>query len=265
MISFNNFVASYGDVEGRLAVKNSASIGWGYSVGYETHSFSTDQTLPFALVVGRDLSFGSGSIYPDGTNHPHAGAQEQIFVGGTFSGPDYLASEVTGSCPASGCLDSAFDALQSCYGGYQSTLAAGTDNVDSLIQWSGLYITCHSSSASTYYVTLQASQMSSYTWISLDSCNANARWVINIPGTDDVTFSGGSFPANSASIIYNIQGSGRNVRLQTQLTGTVLAPYNKFIDISSVVIGKVIAGDIVSHQTNRAQCFTPHGPAVASK
>jgi choice-of-anchor A domain-containing protein len=270
MISFNNFISNYGDVEGRLAVKNTALIGWGYSVGYELHSIATDQTLPYSLVVGGTLNFGSGAIYPDGTNVPHAGAAEKIFVGTSFNGPDYLGEEVTGTCATPGCLDSAFDALQACYGGYQSALAAGTDNVDALIQWSGLYLTCQSNSASTYYVTLQAADMSTYTWIDIENCNSNARWVINIPGTDDVTFSGGSFPENAASVIYNVQGSGRTIRLRdSQLVGTLVAPYNSFSDVGSVVIGKVIAGDITtSHQTNRAQCFTPSVPAgtpVASK
>jgi len=260
MISFNNFIANYGDVEGRLAVKNTASIGWGYSVGYEIHSLATDQTLPYALVVGNNLNWGSGAVYPDGSNVPHAGAQEDIFVGSSVTGPDYLTELVTGSCSTPGCLDSSFDALQACYGSYQTEMASHADNVDSIIQWSGLYLTCQDASASEYYVTLQAYQMDTYTWINLDNCNSDARWIINIPGTDDVSFSGGSFPGNAASIVYNIQGSGRNVRVgNTQLVGTVLAPYNKFFDVGSVVIGKVIAGDIgTSHQTNRAQCFVQH-------
>jgi len=269
VISFNSFISSTGDVEGRLAVRNNANLGWGYSVGYETHEFSTDLTLQYALIVGGNLAFGSGAIYPDGTNRPHAGAQEFIFVGGSFSGPEYLGEDVTGNCSTPGCLDAAFDALQSCYGSYQSNMASNADNVVSLIQWSGLYLNCSNNpDAAIYYVTLTAPQVSSYTWIDTENCNPNARWVINIPGTDDVTFSGGSFPANAASVIYNVLGSGRNIYLQTQLVGSVVAPYNNYIDNYSVVIGKLIAGNVAnSHQCNRAQCFVPQGitPSVPSK
>jgi len=264
MISFNNFISNFGDVEGRLAVKNIASIGWGYSIGYEIHGLSTDLNLPYSLVVGGSLYYGSGGVYPDGSNSPHVGIKENIFVGKSFTGPDYMGDSVTGSCDVPGCLDSAFDALQSCYGSYQQEMASHADNVASTLQWNGLHLSCNDPSTSTYYVTFDADEMEYYTWIDLENCNPEARWIINIPGTSDVNFSGGSFPGNAAAVVYNIQGSGRNIRDGgTQIVGSVLAPYNKFWDVGGVIIGKVIAGDIAtSHQTNRAQCFTPSNNMV---
>jgi len=257
MISFNNFISNFGDVEGRLAVKNLASIGWGYSVGYEIHGLSTDETLPYSLVVGGSLYFGSGAVYPDGSNSPHTGLKENIFVGSSFTGPDDIATSVTGSCDVKGCLDSAFDALQSCYGSYQQEMASHADNVASRVKSGGLHLSCDDPLATSYYATLDTAEMDSYSWIDVENCNANARWVFNIPGTEDVNFSGGSFPGNAGSVVYNVQGSGRNVRVGgSQIVGSVIAPYNKFWDIGGVIIGKVIAGDIAtSHQTNRAQCF----------
>jgi len=266
VISFNDFVANTGDIEGRLAVKNNALMGNGYSVGYEIHEFSTDLTLPYSLVVGHNENFGSGAIYPDGSNIPHPGAKEDMFVGDSFVGPSYLAQSVNGFCPTTGCLDSSFDGLQTCYDGYQSDLTANADNVATVIQWSGLYITCNSDAPDTYYVTIQANQMNTYTWVSLDNCNPNARWVVNIPGTDEVVFAGATLPGVSGQIIYNIPGVGRSIRVDTSVVGTILAPRGIFSDAQSLVVGKVIAGDIlISHQTNRNACFFPRAKAVASK
>jgi len=261
VISFGGFVANTGDIEGRLAVRNSAHIGSGWSVGYQTHLLSTDLTLPFAAVIGGDLSWNSGAAYPDGSQSPYAGARENLFVGGAFTGPNYLGQLVTGSCSTSGCLNSQFDAAQSCYSGYQSSMASLSDNVAKLIQWSGLYITCNSPSETQYVVSLTAAEMSQYTWISLNQCNPNARWVINLRGTGDLTITGGSFPASSAaSVLYNFVGSGRTLNiLNTQLEGSILAPNNKVNEPSGVILGKVIAADITaSLQVNKARCFFPH-------
>jgi len=106
--------------------------------------------------------------------------------------------------------------------------------------------------------------MSQYTWISLTGCNDNARWYINVAGTGDVTFTGGSFPAPAAAVTYNILGSGRTVNVQNiQLDGTILAPNNIVNEPSGVVVGKVITADFaMSLQVNKAQCFYP---SAASK
>jgi len=260
VISFGGFHAATGDVEGRLAVRNDANVGSGWSVGYQTHSASTDQTLPYAILVGGNLIWGSGAAYPDGSNIPYAGAEEGIFVGGTFQGPSYLGGLVSGSCTSSGCFNSQFDAAQSCYTGYQNTMAALSDNVSKNIHWSGLYITCANPSSLQYVMTLTSQDIAQYTWISLDQCNPSARWIINLVGTGDMTITGGSFPAASSSVIFNFIGSGRTLNIQnTQLDGTVLAPNNIVNQPNGVILGKVIAADItVSLQINKAQCFTPH-------
>jgi choice-of-anchor A domain-containing protein len=259
VISFGGFTANTGDIEGRLAVRNSATIGSGWSVGYQTHSVSTDETLPYGLIVGGSLNWASGAAYPDGSNSPYTGAEEDIFVGGTFTGASYLSSRVTGDCSYSGCLNSQFDALQSCYVGYQNSLAALPDNVQQVVQWSGLYITCNDPSSSQYVISLTSSVMSQYTWISLSQCNSNARWIINLDGTDNMSITGGSFPAPAAAIIWNFNGSGRTLTISnTQVDGSILAPNNNVNQVSGVVLGKVIANNVIaSLQVNKAQCFIP--------
>jgi len=255
---FGSFVANTGDVEGRIAVRNTATVGAGWSVGYELHHIASDLSLPYSMIVGNTLTFPSGAVYPDGSNVPFSGSQEDLFVGNSFNGPSYLNERVTGNCAGStGCLDSQFDAVRQCYGGYQTEMASHSDNVAANIQWSGLTVTCNSATSRIYYLTLTPAQMSQFTYTVLNGCNSNARWVINIGGSGPVTFTGASFPANPASVTYNVLGSGRTITVRDiNLGGNLIAPYNTVNQPSGVIVGKVIAGDItMSLQENRAQCF----------
>jgi choice-of-anchor A domain-containing protein len=259
VISFGDFSANTGDVEGRVAVAGNFYSGNGWSVGYQTHSISTDETLPYALYVGGNVVMGSGAVYPDGSNQPYPGAQENIFAAGSFSGPDYFTSRVS-SCGDSTCaanVATKFSNVHSCYNSYQTALASNSDNVNVVIQWSGLYLTCQDQNALEYFVTLTASQMTQYTWISMSQCNSNARWVINVPGTDDVHITSGSFPATAAAVTYNILNSGRTINIQnTQVDGSILAPNNFVNQPSGVIVGKVCASSVImSLQVNKQQCF----------
>jgi choice-of-anchor A domain-containing protein len=251
VIAFGSFTANTGDIEQRVAVGGNFNVGSGFSVGLKIDS--SDAYVPYAILVAGDASFGSGAVYPDGSSSL---AEEDIFVGGSFTGASYLASRVT-SCSTPHCLDSYFTAARNCYSNFQNALAAHTDNVATVIQWSGLYITCNDQSSSTYYMTLTASNMAAYTWISTSSCNSNANWVINVVGNDDVSFSGGEFPANPNQILWNVQGSGRTINVDTTVYGSILAPSNNINEPNGSIDGKVIANNIVSLQINKTPCFVP--------
>jgi len=148
-----------------------------------------------------------------------------------------------------------FSAARSCYTGYQSTLAGHSDNVNHLIQWSGLYVTCQNAFATNYYMTLTPSEMTSYTWTSVSNCNSNANWVINIGGTGDVRFQGGSFPAQANHVIFNVLGSGRTINIENyRVEGSILAPNNNVNEPSGVIVGKVVANNIVSRHISRYEC-----------
>jgi len=259
VIVFGSFNGNTGDVERRVAVQDDFTVGFGYSVGYQIDSQET--FVPFALVVGGDASWSSGSLYPNGLNSPYVAPEEYIFVGGTFTGSSSLASLVTGSCSAAHCLDSYFEAAQSCYGGYQTALANNADNVQVLNQWSTLTITCNDNSAMKYYVTLTSTDLSSTTSSALVNCNINAQWVINVVGTDDVTFSGGSFGdvngPGASQIVWNIQGSGRTINVGAyQFDGSLLSPYNVLHQTGGVIIGKVVVAEVTSMvQMNEYVCY----------
>jgi len=256
VISFGDFNAVSGDVEGRLAVRNGVDLG-AFSVGYQIHRDSSDNTLPYSVVVGHDCRWSSGAVYPDGSGSPYAGNEENIFCGGSFTGASYLQQRVTGSCENADCLDSAFNAAQQCYEGYQNTVANVQDNVAVEVYWSGLYLTCNDVTATSYTFSLTSSQMSQYTYIApFTNCNSDASWTINIRGTDSVTLTGGSFPADCGQVVYNVIGSGRTITVTgTSLCGHLLAPDNILNQSGGVIVGHVIAGDIpASLQINKNPC-----------
>jgi len=263
VISFNDFRATSGDVEGRVAAKNNIIVSQ-WSVGAALHEYASDLTLPFSLVAGGDVNFTSGEIYPNGLgNQQYPGAVEEGSYGGVFNGADYLAARMVQSG-----VTADWSALQTCYSGFQNNLAQPADNVNKVIQWSGLYLTCQSGFSTTYYLTLTNTDMSQYTWVNIDlSCNAQASWVVNIPGGDDVTFQGGSFPVAANQVTYNILGTGRTVFISNyEVNGAILAPYNYINEPSGVIVGRVIAADFqASHQVNHNDCFFPSAQPGPSK
>jgi choice-of-anchor A domain-containing protein len=268
VISFNNFTANTGDIEGRLAVRGKVTVGKGWSVGYQLQTTNKDHSLPFALVAGGDVTFPSGAIYPDGSNRPYPGTVENMFVGGAFSGASYLATRKTGTCSTAGCLDTYFGAAQTCYNALSTGIAANADNTKKNIVWSTMYVNCTDPAATSYYLSLLPSEISSYTAVSvdMDNCNNHARWYVNIRGTTDVTFAGNQdLPANAAGVVYNVIGSGRKVNVKTGIRGHLIAPQNNVIQTNGVIVGKLVANNIqASLQINKNQCYVPSLPDASS-
>jgi len=234
-------------------------MGAGWSVGYQTHSSPTDETVADALIVGNNLNWISGQIYPNGQGLPFGGAQENMFVGGEFSGASYLAADIDNTCEnGPHCLDSQFAAVQQCYNGYAQAWAHQPDNVQYTIQYDGVTITCNSETDSTYYVNWTPAQLSSFQSVVINAgCDLNARWIVNVVGTGDVTISN-YFPIGStSSIVWNVLGSGRTIYLQnSELDGSLVAPFNSMSQSTGVVKGKVIVENVVaSNQINKYRCF----------
>jgi len=267
VITFNDFKANTGDIEGRLAAKRDVTLGNGYSIGYELHTFNNqpDNSLPYSLVAGRNVNWGSGSLHPDGSGIPYPGDKEDMFVGGSYNGDNQLALRVHGPCGASGCLDSYFNAAQTCYEGYQTTLAAQSDNVQKAFYWSGLFITCDDVNADSYTVSLTPAEMTTYTYTTLDNCNLQASWTINVKGSGDVLLTGDSFPGLAGGVVYNVIGSGRIITVtETSVNGHLLAPNNFLNQTGGVIVGKVVAADILmSLQINKQNnCPNPENVTV---
>jgi choice-of-anchor A domain-containing protein len=256
VIVFGDFNGNTGDVERRVAVQGNFVAGNGFSVGYQIDE--TEWFAPYALVVGGNAEWDSGQLYPNGQNTPYVAPEEYIFVGGTFTGSQSLASLVTGSCNGNaGCLNSYFNAARQCYTGYQTALANNQDNAVASVIWSTLTVNCSNANANKYYITLTSSELSSSTYTQMNNCNNNAQWVVNIAGTDSVTFSGGSFFTGASQVVFNVLGSGRTINVGGyQFDGSLLAPNNVLSQTGGVIIGKVVVAQVTSTvQMNKYVCY----------
>jgi fibro-slime domain-containing protein/choice-of-anchor A domain-containing protein len=260
VVSFNDFIANTGDVEGRVAAKRDVRFGNGYSVGFvlDTSNSQPDNSLPYSLIVGRDLTWGSGSLHPDGTGYPLPGNREDMFVGGVSTVHASLVDRRTGGpCGTPGCLDSYFNAAKNCYEGFSTVLSNQADNVAKTIVFSLLELTC-SAQLDRYVVSLTPLEMAQFTYTSLVNCNFQAEWIINIRGSGEVQFRGASFPGLPGGVVYNVIGERYITVTGTSVNGHLLAPSSTLNQTGGVVVGKVVAGDVVfSLQVNKPDCPNP--------
>eukprot|EP01114_Cavostelium_apophysatum_P015740 TRINITY_DN4355_c0_g1_i2.p1 TRINITY_DN4355_c0_g1~~TRINITY_DN4355_c0_g1_i2.p1 ORF type:complete len:255 (-),score=78.70 TRINITY_DN4355_c0_g1_i2:30-794(-) len=252
-----------GALDGRLIVRDDATLGNGYSVGQQIGRDADDSHSPYSLVVGRRLAWNSGAVFPDGSGHPFAAAREDIFVGANYSLPADIALRVGGTCLDASCrndLNLAFDAALSCFVGFQNVMASHADNVNKLIQWSQFSLSCPTQQP-TYYVSLTPAEFNQFTYTTIDSnCNPDAAWIINVRGTGDVTIAGGTFPVPSeGALTYNIIGTGRNIKVNSEVAGHILGPQNRLQQIGGVIRGNTIVGDI-----SQSLSFTKAVPCVES-
>jgi len=101
--------------------------------------------------------------------------------------------------------------------------------------------------------------MAQFTYITVDNCNFQASWVVNVRGTENVNFRGDSFPAIAAGVVFNVIGSGRVIDVTgVAVTGHILAPNNILHQTGGVIIGKVVVADVTfALQINKHSCPNP--------
>jgi len=239
-ISFGGYVATTSDVQGRLAAAGNVVLGAGFSIGATLSTVNNipDASQDFSLIVGGNLTWTSGELFPSGAT----GMSENAYVVGSASVPADIDARVTQGSD----LSSVFAAARTCYEGYSAVMAAKQDNVATSIYWSGLFVTCSDNTLDQYVVSLTDSQFTSFTYAVLDNCNFQARWIINVRGSGDVTFTGASFPTIPGATVYNVIGA-RTVNVHdTSLGGHLLAPDATLNQVSGVIVGKVVVADVVS-------------------
>jgi len=260
VVTFGDFNSFDADVEGRVACQGKLNVT-NYSIGLQLQTTLYENSMDYALVVGGDASFNSGSVYPDGTNNPYPGKQELIFVGGTFTAPQYLQDLrplPQGACGFPGCLDSIFNSAHSCYRAFSNDLASQTPNAVSDVKYNGLHIVCASNEDLRHVVNINPSDLISTTYFWTENCNLQAEWVLNLGGTGDVTFTGDSFPANPGAVLINFPGKNRRLTINNSVAGSILAPDNEIYQANGVIIGKIVAGNVARvKQVNIVHCPTP--------
>jgi len=270
VISFDGFAAGTGSVGGRLAVKNDVTLGDGFSVGYgvvltpitPSNTSITPIAPTFSFIGGHAVSWASGALYPDNTFlRPEFG-----FDGDSFTGPSYLASRMIANISTLGYnLDSDFEDARSYYVALSSNFELETDNVALTAQWSGIFLDCTnatevSNGLPRYIVTIDSSVLAASTWWSLNACDINGVWIINIGGTGDVTFQGANFPGISERVLFNVLGSGRTINVGSGVTGSILGPNQEYSQTGGATYGLVIVGDVsAALSTSQPNCadFAP--------
>jgi len=201
------------------------------------------KTVKFSFVAGHSCSWENGGLFPDSTSF----RVEYGYVGTTFTGPSYLAQRMVANQTTAGDLDDDFDNAQAYYVALSQNFALEDTNVDVSSQWSGIFFNCTEES-DRYVANVDASLLNAATWYSVEpSCQYGATWIINVVGTDDVTFQGGDFPGIIEKVIYNIVGTGRTITSTSGVVGNVLSPSNTFSQTGGVTRGIVIASDIPNY------------------
>jgi len=242
VISFGDFNGATGDVQGRVAVKGNLNLGAGYSIGASLTANSW-----YSLIVGGNAAWLDGALDPIGS---------QAYVGGSFTSNDQPL--LNQRAPYTGNLDAAFANSKACYSQESNLLATLGDNVDQLIVYGALTLTCQSWNQKVYYVTVDGSTISSINDWQTSGCSADAEWVVNVVGSGDVTFSGNNFPSDG--VVYNIVGS-RTINVQTSVAGSILAPAATLNQSGGTIYGKVVVGSVANVlQINLADC--PNLPNV---
>jgi len=265
LICFGNFNSKIGtgDIEGRAIVNGDMTLGNGFSIGYQIHTSgpnSTDETRPFSLVVGANLTWGSGALYPQGNGVPYPGAREDAFVGGTAHCPPYLEARVTGNCTGDGpnCLYYSFDIMYEYFRNVSANFSASPVNTQVTYQDSGAFVTTAEPNANRYYLQMDAAAFSGVLWWSFDNINPIAEFIITITGDEDVTFTGANFPALPAKTCFNIPGK-KNINVDTTANGSVLGPDATLNQVGGDEIGFVVIGSVSSFvETRKPKCLNEY-------
>eukprot|EP01119_Soliformovum_irregulare_P013257 TRINITY_DN3517_c0_g1_i4.p1 TRINITY_DN3517_c0_g1~~TRINITY_DN3517_c0_g1_i4.p1 ORF type:complete len:742 (+),score=274.67 TRINITY_DN3517_c0_g1_i4:83-2308(+) len=253
LISFNSFTCSGGDIEGRLAVRNRVQLS-GYSVGLQLEK-TTQSWKSHSLVVGGDASWTEGSLHPDGS--VSGVPKSYAYVGGSNNFPTYLSSRIVNPAEVSADkMKQSFDEAKNFYLNVQQRLASMPINAVASVKYTdGLEIQCAGKS-DFYHVSIPGQIYNSIHWVGLVNCSLTAQWAVDITGDVDIIMSGAPFPAISERVVFNILGNPRKVRINTGLSGHLLAPLHTFDMTNGVTYGTVIAGDVTfSRQNNIPDCI----------
>jgi hypothetical protein len=152
-------------------------------------------------------------------------------------------------------LDGQFDAARAYYRALSQSFGSCTPNAVASIVYSGIEVTCSDPNATRVCVNIDPAMMAQSTWWTPTNCNFDADYIVNIIGTGNVTFTGGSFSSISERTIYNIQGNRWVFVGATEVRGNILAPDAQYYQDGGVVYGNVIVGNIVRMlQINRLRC-----------
>jgi choice-of-anchor A domain-containing protein len=236
-ICFENFNANTGDIQGRLAVRNSFFAGAGFSIGDRL-----DNADAPTLMCGGNATWLSGEAFP---------LNASLFVGGTFTGPSNLTPRNTGSC--SNCTEQLQQPFNNSRQFYLQ-LSQLMDTREATARVEGNQLICNNATDDIHFVDILDENFFTrfFPIEAAVGCNPTALFVFNVQGTFSVEFSGASIGISERAI-WNIIGR-RQVTLLNEVRGLILAPLANLTQTGGFLQGNLIANECLNILQQNVQC-----------
>ena len=238
LYSLSNFSASGSDVEGGVLVAGNLSAS-SYSINDKNKdAYVTHGNTGYALVVGGNLNYSSGSI-----------KNGNYYVGGTTTTSSVglnTASKTTAS-PVSFATTSA--QLKNTSTSLSNVAATGSSSV----AYGGM--TLKGGTGNVQVFDLTSAALGSVNNFKFSNLHTNDTLILNISGTD-VTLSGGYDGFKNYNVLYNFYEAKNLTFSNVGLYGSVLAPLANVAGGGGQINGSVVVGNWASNiQVNANHYF----------
>jgi choice-of-anchor A domain-containing protein len=232
---FNNFTSSYSDVEGAVAAGGNFTAT-GYAVNELNKAVAGN-----ALVVGKDLDFGNGSV-----------KNGNIDVAGTIKNSPTITGSYTNSDPINFTNERTY--LLNLSNSLNNLVTTGTATYN----YSGLQLTASNNSSAQIF-DIDGSFFNSRNNTTFSGFSAGQTIILNISGSG-LTFNGGTgtdFASYGFNVVYNFY-EATALSTGSGATGTILAPLADITGGFTAINGNVIANSWNTNtQVNVTGMFKP--------
>jgi choice-of-anchor A domain-containing protein len=232
---FNNFTSSYSDVEGAVAAGGNFTAT-GYAVNELNKAVAGN-----ALVVGKDLDFGNGSV-----------KNGNIDVAGTIKNSPTVTGSYTNSDPINFTNERTY--LLNLSNSLNNLVTTGTATYN----YSGLQLTASNNSSAQIF-DIDGSFFNSRNNTTFSGFSAGQTIILNISGSG-LTFNGGTgtdFASYGFNVVYNFY-EATALSTGSGATGTILAPLADITGGFTAINGNVIANSWNTNtQVNVTGMFKP--------
>ncbi len=238
LYSLSNFSASGSDVEGGVLVAGNMTAS-NYSVNDKNKdAYVTHGNTGYALVVGGNLNYSSGSI-----------KNGNYYVGGTAttSSVGLNTATRTAASPVS------FSATSAQLKNTSTSLSNVASTGSSSVAYGGM--TLKGGTGSVQVFDLTSAALGSVNNFKFSNLHTNDTLILNISGTD-VTLSGGYDGFKNYNVLYNFYEAKNLTFSNVGLYGSVLAPLANVAGGGGQINGSVVVGNWASNiQVNANHYF----------
>ncbi|MET0320023.1 MAG: choice-of-anchor A family protein [Duganella sp.] len=234
VFSFNDFKAPSSDVEGAILAGRDVALA-----NYSVNANNVDAFGGYSLIVGRDLTFTSGSVSNGAT---YVGGAARLNQSGTLS-----SAVTSGAAPVD------MTALASSLTRTSQALAALDATAKAEQKWGGIYVAGTNSKVEV--INLDASWLDSSSYYNFTNMAAGATLIVNFSGSS-ANFTGGYQAFDGYNVLFNF-ADATSLKIATGFTANVLAPNASVTGGSGVINGNVVVSNWDSAvQINANHYFT---------